>query len=50
LTLLQLVINFQKYPILIRNNRIVSLKIVNKLTGIVKINFKSSFYSYEKNI
>ena len=43
-------INFQKYPILIRNNSIVSLKIVNKLTGIVKINFKSSFYSYEKNI
>ena len=41
-------INFQKYPILIRNNSIVSLKIVNKLTGIVKINFKSSFYSYEK--
>ena len=41
-------LNLKKFPILLKNNGIISLKIINKSSGIVKINSKSSFYKYEK--
>ena len=41
-------LNLKKFPILLKNNGIISLKIINKSSGIVKINSKSSFSKYEK--
>merc|ERR1712070_418844 len=41
-------LNLKKFPILLKNNGIISLKIINKSSGIVKINSKPSFYKYEK--